>query len=162
MGCVNSFVSALYSTVKSFGSSITVSISPSGIMEDNKKKNYADTATWLSRSGYADIIIPQIYFGFNHPVVPFTSTLSSWSAQKSSDSVRLACGLAAYKCGVKDANAGAASGEWVSNNDMLARQLAAVRKNGKYSGFVLFSYSYMFSSPSKAMTAEISNFKAVL
>lgn len=161
MSNVNAFVSALYSTVKSCGGA-AVSVSPSGIIADNKTKHFADAATWLSRSGYADMVIPQVYFGFNHPSVPFTSTLNNWASLKTNSNVRLACGLAAYKCGVKDSNAGSASGEWVNNNDILARQLRQIRQNGKYSGFVLFSYSYIFVSPSQAMKNEISNFKEAL
>ncbi len=162
MSCVNSFVSALYKTVKTYGSGITVSISPSGIIEDNKTKQYADVVTWLSRTGYADIVIPQIYFGFQHPTVPFLSTLKSWAALKTNTNVRLACGLAAYKCGVKDANAGAACNEWIDNNNMLKRQVQEVTKNGKYSGFVLFSYSSMFCAPTQAMKNEIANLKTIL
>lgn len=161
-GVVNSFVSALYSTVKSFGATKTVSISPAGNMSDNNSKNFADAAAWMSKSGYADLIIPQIYFGFNHPTVPFRSTADLWAKMKTNGNVRLVCGLAAYKVGKKDENAGSAANEWVNNTDMLKRQLDYIRQNGKYTGFVLFSYSNVFGTNSAAMKSELASFKTLL
>lgn len=153
---VNSFVSSLYSTVKATNSNLTVSISPAAQIEKNKNELYADCALWLSSKGYADIIIPQIYFGFEHETLDFQSLLAEWSALPRNPQIKLVCGLAAYKCGKNDAYAGAGSAEWQENTDILARQLKCIRKNKNYSGFVVFSYKDLNRAACKT---EIQNLK---
>ena len=154
--CVNAFVSALWSAVKTADSSLTVSISPAAKLEKNKSELYADCELWLSRSGYADLIIPQIYFGFRHETMPFASLLGKWGSLPRNSSVKLACGLAAYKCGKADEYAGNGKTEWQDNTDILARQLSSIRKNKNYSGFVVFSYQDLTRSGCKE---EIQNLK---
>ena len=153
---VNSFVSSLYSTVKATNSNLTVSISPAAQIEKNKNEPYADCALWLSSKGYADIIIPQIYFGFEHETLDFQSLLAEWAALPRNPQIKLVCGLAAYKCGKNDAYAGAGSAEWQENTDILARQLKCIRKNKNYSGFVVFSYKDLNRAACKT---EIQNLK---
>lgn len=153
---VNSFVSSLYSTVKATNSNLTVSISPAAQIEKNKNELYADCALWLSSKGYADIIIPQIYFGFEHETLDFQSLLAEWAALPRNPQIKLVCGLAAYKCGKNDAYAGTGSAEWQENTDILARQLKCIRKNKNYSGFVVFSYKDLNRAACKT---EIQNLK---
>lgn len=153
---VNSFVSSLYSTVKATSSNLTVSISPAAQIEKNKNELYADCDLWLSSKGYADIIIPQIYFGFEHETLDFQSLLAEWAALPRNPQIKLVCGLAAYKCGKNDAYAGAGSAEWQENTDILARQLKCIRKNKNYSGFVVFSYKDLNRAACKT---EIQNLK---
>lgn len=138
---VNAFVSSLYSAVKSVNPSLTVSISPAAQRDKNKNTLYADCDLWLSANGYADIIIPQIYFGFEHEKYDFSSMLTEWGNLKRSSGVRLLCGIAAYKCGTRDSYAGSGSEEWLGRNDILLRQAKAVTANKSYSGFVIYSYS---------------------
>ena len=138
---VNAFVAALYSTVKAADSTLTVSISPDAKLERNQNELYADCELWLASGGYADLIIPQIYFGFEHETCGFQAVLDEWSALTKSETVRLLCGIAAYKCGKTDEYAGSGSAEWQKSTDILARQLKSIRINKKYSGFVVFSYS---------------------
>ena len=137
---VNAFVSALYSAVKAENSSLVFSISPSAKLEENKENLYAECELWLSHKGYADLIIPQIYFGFEHETHDFKSLLNQWGAFSRNSAVKLACGIAAYKCGTEDAYAGTGSDEWQKNTDILARQLECISQNSDYSGFVIFSY----------------------
>lgn len=153
---VNSFVSSLYSTVKATNSNLTVSISPAAQIEKNKNELYADCALWLSSKGYADIIIPQIYFGFEHETLDFQSLLAEWAALPRNPQIKLVCGLAAYKCGKNDAYAGTGSAEWQENTDILAHQLKCIRKNKNYSGFVVFSYKDLNRAACKT---EIQNLK---
>ena len=139
---VNSFVSALYTAVKSFDKNLIVSISPAADFESNKNELYADCELWLSSEGYADMIIPQIYFGFNHDTLPFRKTLDKWGAFKRNSSVTLACGIAAYKC--DDTYSYSDESEmldWQSRNNNLALQVSKIRENTNYGGFVMFSYS---------------------
>ncbi len=138
---INAFVSALYKAVKAENSDLIFSISPSGRLEENKEKHFADCEMWLSEEGYADLIIPQIYFGFEHETADFTSLLVQWGALRRNKNTDLACGIGAYKCGTYDEYALSGSKEWQEHTDILARQLACIRANTEYSGFVMFSYS---------------------
>lgn len=156
---VNAFVSALYSAVKTHDSSLVVSISPSAKLSENKEKLYADCELWLSTKGYADLIIPQIYFGFEHETLGFNTLLNQWGKLKRNPSIKLACGIASYKCGTADNYAGSGKNEWLNNSDILARQTAHIRKNPNYSGFVLFSYQDLTRTGCKA---EIQNLKETI
>lgn len=154
--CVNAFVSSLYSAVKAADSSLTFSISPAAQFERNYNELYVDCELWLSRAGYADLIIPQIYFGFEHDTQDFESLLKKWGDLSRASGVRLACGIAAYKCATKDTYAGSGSAEWQNNTDILARQLRSIRKNRDYCGFVVFSYQDLIRTACKT---EIRNLK---
>ncbi|MBO5411068.1 MAG: family 10 glycosylhydrolase [Clostridia bacterium] len=138
---VNAFVSAMYSLVKSYGDELTVSISPCAEIDKNKDKLFADVELWLSSEGYADVIIPQIYYGFEHEDRPFGSVLEEWGQLKRNKNVALVCGLAAYKTGTADEYAGKGKNEWVDNNNVIARQINKVENKLDYNGYVIFSYS---------------------
>lgn len=153
---VNAFVSSLYSAIKAVDSSLIFSISPAAQLDKNFNEYYADCELWLSRTGYADLIIPQLYFGFEHETLDFNSLLKKWSSLSRASGVKLACGIAAYKCAAKDNYAGSGSAEWQNNTDILARQLKAIRNNKSYSGFVVFSYQDLSRTACKT---EISNLK---
>lgn len=153
---VNAFVSALYSAVKSADGTLTVSISPDAKLERNRNELYADCELWLAEKGYADLIIPQIYFGFEHETRAFKTLLDEWGSLSKNESIALACGIAAYKCANADEYAGTGIGEWQRNTDILARQLEAIRKNEKYGGFVIFSYGDLLREDCKT---EIQNLK---
>lgn len=145
---VSAFAAGLYSLVKSYGEDKIFSISPAGNLNGNSGKLFADVSLWLSCDGYADIIIPQLYFGFENSSMPFEKTAEQWSRAATNDCVRIVWGLAPYKCGKTDKNAGAGEEEWVENNDILSRQLECVRALDRYDGFALFSYSYIFQQKS--------------
>ncbi len=153
---VNSFVSALYSTVKSYNNSLTVSISPSAKLDENENKLYADVKLWLSKKGYADIIIPQIYFGFEHETHDFKKLLAQWGNLPRNPDIKLICGIAAYKCNTADNYAGKGKKEWQENSDILTRQAECIQKNSNYGGFVVFSYQDLTRNGCKN---EISNLK---
>lgn len=159
ISCVNAFVSALYSAVKSTDSSLTVSISPAGSFEKNYNNYYADFKLWLSTPGYADMIIPQIYFGFEHETLDFNKLLTEWGKLKRHTGIKLVCGIAAYKCALKDSYAGSGSAEWQQNSDILARQLTCIRTNNNYSGFAVFSYQDLTRSACKT---EIQSLKTAI
>lgn len=152
---VNSFVSALYSAVKSADKNLIVSISPAAEIEKNKNELYADCELWLSSEGYADMIIPQIYYGFNHDTLPFRKTLDKWGNLERHSSVTLACGIAAYKCdetyNYSDKNE---SIDWMSRDNNLAMQVTKTRENNNFRGFVVFSYQNLIS---ESCSKEISN-----
>lgn len=135
---VNGFVSGMYSAVKSFDSRLTVSISPSGSIESNYSLHFADVKKWLCTQGYADLIIPQIYFGFENEENPFEKTLEEWRNLPRHENVKLAVGLALYKGGKEDEFAGSGKNEWLENSDIIKRQCGEI----KDLGYVMYSYSY--------------------
>ena len=97
--------------VKSYGSDKIFSISPAGNIDGNENALFADVELWLSTPGYADYIIPQVYFGFENQSLPFEKTAKRW-ASVSDGRVGIIWGLAAYKCGlrIKTPGRGAPSG----------------------------------------------------
>lgn len=138
---VNAFVKGMYSLVKSINKDICVSISPSGNIEKNMNTYCADVKKWGSSEGYADCIIPQVYFGFEHEKLPFAETVNKWSKTVTNEKIKLCFGLATYKCGNTDEFAGNGKNEWVQNSDVISRQLEYIKGIENYSGYALFSYS---------------------
>ncbi|HZK21971.1 MAG TPA: hypothetical protein VFC76_06825, partial [Oscillospiraceae bacterium] len=94
----------------------------------------------------------------------FTETVNTWSSLiKEKDIINLYCGIAAYKSGKEDKNAGTGKNEWIENNDILARQLKDLKEIPVYKGFSLFSYSYIFSDGiSAAAQTELSNLAEII
>lgn len=137
---VNSLVAALYSLVHSVKPESVFSISPAGNIRNNKFSLYADVELWCSRNGYADWIVPQIYYGFDHETMPFEEIAENWLKLAENGSVKIICGLASYKKDQADKGAGSGENEWVDDSDIIRRQIKYVQDIG-YDGYALFSYS---------------------
>lgn len=155
---VNSLVKALYSAVKDSGADKVFSISPAGNISNNYNSLYADVALWSS-GGYADMIIPQIYFGFEHSSHPFDECTEEW-LQLKGDGVIMPVGLALYKSGTEDNYAGNGQTEWTKNTNILARQVQYLRSRG-CDGFVIFSAEY-FDDEDNYPATELVNLRSVL
>ena len=157
---VSFLVSSIFSLVKSYGENKIFSVSPCADIDKNISTLYADVKLWCSQGGYADWIIPQIYFGFENSSMPFDKCLEKWKKLAENSSVRLLTGLAVYKAGQEDKYAGSGKNEWLESNDIIAREVEYLRKN-EISGFVLFSYNYVFGN--KNFTKyEVKNLKSVI
>ncbi len=156
---INAFVSAAYSSVKSYGQNKIFSISPAADIEKNRNQLYADVKVWLANEGYADWIIPQIYYGFENSSLPFDKTADKWNSLKRHKNVKLICGLAAYKCGAQDAYAGNGKSEWLNNSDILLRQTIYIKTHGSYSGIAFFSCNNIINPSNKTMKSEIQGVK---
>ncbi len=137
---VNALIGAIYSLVHSYPVERIFSISPCGDIGKNISSHYADVKLWLSTPGYADMVIPQLYYGFEHEDMPFESAAEKWLKLKRFDEVELVCGLACYKQGKADSLAGSGSDEWLNSDDIIERQIEYLNTSA-YSGYVLFSYS---------------------
>lgn len=158
---VNSLVSGIYSAVKSFGSDKIFSVSPAGNINNCYNMLYADVEKWCSLDGYCDMIIPQIYFGFNNEAMPFESTVDQWISLCENSKVKLVIGLALYKCGQYDEYAGSAGeNEWIENSDIIKRQVQCIKNKNLY-GFSLFSSSHINFSKS-FLKNELEGLKSVL
>lgn len=140
---VNALVKSVYCLVKGKDQALIFSISPSADINKCLNTYYCDVAKWCSEEGFADYIIPQLYYGFENENMPFESVLEQWS-QLCNGGTRLLCGIAAYKCGRVDSFAGSGKNEWCKNVNILSRQYEQTVKSKVYQGFVLFSYSYVF------------------
>lgn len=140
--CINAFVSAAYSAIKSVDNKLVFSISPTADIDKDYGTYYADVVSWCSGEGYCDIIIPQIYFGFENESFPFAATAEKWSDMATCPSVKVVYGLSIYKSGVRDNYAGAGCDEWLENSDIISKQVQYVRDLKRYDGFSLYSYSY--------------------
>lgn len=152
-------VSGLYSAVKGANPSALFSVSVQGRIDNNYTQLYADVRKWCTSPGYLDVMIPQIYYGFENSAAPYNDTLDDWEALAVKGGIKLAVGLSVSKVGVEDTWAGSGKYEWINNSDILSRQLAEAKKCRSYSGFVLYSYRSIFSpesSVSAAVSREIS------
>lgn len=138
---VNSLVSAIYSLVHAVKPDAVFSISPTADIAKNKFTYYADIALWCETPGYADWIIPQIYFGFEHQTNPFSKIVAEWEQLLKDSHAKLICGLAAYKQNSKDDAAGNASNEWIENKELISQQIDYLKSRSSWSGYALFSYS---------------------
>lgn len=157
---VSSLVGSLYSAVKSFSEDKIFSVSPSGSIERNVDTLYADVPLWASQKGFCDMLIPQIYFGFENESMPFMSTVDEWSALTEESDVRLSVGLALYKCGEEDVYAGSGRAEWLENNDIISRQIRYV-EDKDLDGYSLYSASFVNFSE-KNLSEEVNNIKNVI
>lgn len=146
---VNALVSEMYSTVKSFNESLIFSVSPCADIEKNENELYADVKLWCSQEGYADLIIPQLYYGFNNDSLPFSKTADEWNALFDNSSVKFCVGIAPYKCGEIDNYAGSGKDEWVNNSNILLREIEYISSLQACCGYSFYSYSHIILSKSK-------------
>ena len=143
---VSALISSCKSAVKYKGSNIIFSISPAADIKKNYDEYFADIISF-AESGYVDMLIPQLYFGFEYPIKKFRfeNILSEWEKALSNSDCRLCIGLAAYKTGT---SASPDTKEWKTADDIVAKQVGICLKDSKISGYVFFSYSSLFSSKS--------------
>ena len=155
---VNVLVGSVYSLIKSRNDNLIFSVSPSADIEKCKNVFYADVEKWCREEGFADYIIPQIYFGFENETMPFEKIVDEWENITWGGCADLVCGLAAYKCGEPDENAGTGGNEWNKNVNILSRQYEQISESKVWQGFSLFSYSYCFGeNVSEISKKEIKN-----
>ncbi len=155
---VNVLISSVYSLVKSKNESLVFSISPSADIEKCKNIYYADVEKWCREEGFVDLIIPQIYYGFQNEKMPFEEVLSEWEKLASQGNIKMVCGLATYKCGKIDGYAGRGKKEWTENVNILSRQYEQMQESPVWQGFSLFSYSFCFGdNVSENSKKEIKN-----
>lgn len=139
---VNLLISGVYSAIKSSGKDICFSVSPAADIEKNINVLYADVKSWCE-AGYIDMIIPQLYFGFEYPVESFTfeQLLLDWIKLTQNSNTRLCIGLAPYKL---DTQQTPDNEEWKDGTGIVARQLLHIKNQADISGAVFFSSSYLF------------------
>ena len=140
----NDLIKRVYKVIKDIDNNIIFSISPDGNINNNYNYHYADIKRWLSSSEYVDIIMPQIYYGFDNEYKPFIETFDEWQKVIINDKIKLVPILAFYKTGNIDDNAGSGKHEWEKSSDIIKRQIDYVRSNKAY-GVGLFRYDFLFN-----------------
>ena len=153
---VNSLLTSIYSLVKSYNQNLCFSISPSADIDADYNSHYADVKLWVSQKGYADFIIPQIYFGFQHETMPFEKVLNDWANLKT-DNCKMTIGLSVYKSGEIDSFAKSGSNEWIENTDILKRQIQIINNNEHLNGYSYYSSSYLINDYNENLIQEKQN-----
>ena len=158
---VNLLIKDTYDSIKKINPNIAFGISPNADIEKNYTNYFADVRKWCSEEGYVDYIVPQIYFAYKNSTMPFDKVLSKW--EEICIVPELYIGIASYKSGKEDKWAGEGKYEWMEETDICSRQIKDIRKNQKAKGFMLFSYTPVFSeSANESAKAELSNIKNLL
>ena len=140
---VNALVRGIYCAVKKNSNEKIFSISPGGNIEKNRELYFADVEKWGSEDGFCDLLIPQIYFGFENEFLPFETCAESWRKIVTNKNVSLCAGLALYKIGKEDPNAGKrGKDEWKTEKEIISRQVEFLNEND-YNGFCLFSMQFV-------------------
>lgn len=149
---VNTLISSIYSLVKSFNADICFSVSPGGDIYKNYNELYADIELWLNCDGYADYIIPQLYFGYTNDSMPFKNVLNDW-IEICNDNSKLIIGLGIYKSGEEDLFAKSGKEEWINNSDIISRQIKDSLDNS-VGGISFYSFSSLTKNSNNIMLIE--------
>lgn len=151
----------VYWTIKSINPNVLFGISPEGNINNNYDNHFLDVKKILSEKGYIDYIMPQIYFGFNNSNRPFIRTLNEWTSFIKND-IKLIPALAFYKSGEYDKYAGSGDNEWISNDNIISRQIEESKPTNYYGGFSIFRYDSIFSPNNNNKKNEFINLKHLL
>ncbi len=139
--CVNSLVVGLnYLCDKN---DLLFSISPNADIDKNYNELYADVKLWMSDDGYADMIIPQIYYGFENESMPFKKVIDKWMSLDRN--IKIIIGLPVYKIDNVDIYAGNGKNEWIDNKDVISRQILDSIRCGA-DGIAFYSASYLYNN----------------
>lgn len=157
---INTMIKGVYKLIKDYNPNIIFSISPDGNINNNYNLHYADVKTWLSEDGYVDIIMPQVYYGFENQYKPFKETIDEWNNLIKND-VKIVPILAFYKVGNTDNNAGTGKYEWTLNDDIIKRQINYSKNLSNYYGYGLFRYEFLFNEKlsNEKTKIELNNLK---
>lgn len=158
---VNALIRGIYLEVKKNSKEKIFSISPGGNIEKNRNVYFADVEKWGSEEGYCDLLIPQIYFGFGNEFLPFEDCAKSWRKIVTNKNVTLCAGLALYKVGKEDLNAGkGGKDEWTTEKKIIARQVEFL-KSQNYGGFCLYSLQFV-NFNEKLLANELKSLESVV
>lgn len=159
---VNTLVKNIYAAIKEIKEDCVFGISPAGNMSNLYLPNnyYSDVKLWMSSSEYIDYICPQIYWSFKHKTAAYDKMLKEWMDAKTSDTVNLYVGLAAYRAGISKTEASSiGDSEWATSKTVLKRQVLEGRESGIVDGFVLFRYDFTVG---KKAEKEMKNLVSIL
>ena len=141
---VNALMRLCRQTVHGFGRRFGVA--PAGDPAQCAATQYSDAALWLRQPGYADYVMPQLYWGLQYTKNGDTShslarLAAQWAALPRSGEVTLYAGLGAYRIGAGDGSD--LGGEWQTGH-ALADQWRALQGAGILGGG-LYRYESLFN-----------------
>ena len=159
---INNMIRKVYKKCKE--KNVLFGISPDGNIENNYTTHYADVKTWMSKEGYIDFIMPQIYYGFYNSSRDYINTLKEWENNLLNENIDLYVALAFYKVGQYDKYARDGKNEWLENDDIIMREILLSRNTKKYKGFSLFRYDNIFNQDTftNNIVKEIENLKKII
>ena len=99
----------------------------------------------MSKDGYIDFIMPQIYYGFYNSTKGYYKVLKKWESLLKNDNIDLLIALAFYKIGKEDNYAKDGIFEWIENNNIIMREILLSRNAKNYTGYALFRYDFIFN-----------------
>jgi uncharacterized lipoprotein YddW (UPF0748 family) len=154
---ISAFLQGIYTAIKAQRSSATLGVSVSGDIENAYNEQFSDAQMWLKTGGYADYIMPQLYWGFETTpaegggALGFEKLAAQWAGYDRAKNVKLCGVLAANLAGQND------GAEWQSGH-ILADMIAALRGEKGFSGFAFYSYDalYTVGGPGYADTLAVS------
>lgn len=158
----NKMVKQIYDTVKNKDKDIVFSISPQGTFNGNYEYQSADVKKWMSEDGYCDVIIPQLYYGFENESCPFKEMVSQWQNALTAESVRLHIGICTYKTGTADKFAGNGKNEWIENSSVSSEEVRFVLENEKIDGISIYSYTSTYHTDSETAKKEADAIECIL
>ncbi len=141
----NDLIKRVYEVIKKKDPNIIFSIAPDGNISNNYQYHYADIKTWLDSSLYIDIIMPQIYYGFNNEYSPFSKVLEDWISLKKNQNIKMVPVLAYYKINKEDIEAGSGVNEWVNDHNLIYKQIDLIKKKN-LDGYAYFRYDYLLKN----------------
>lgn len=165
---VNMLVKEVYRTIKEYDGDLVFGISPAGNVENlrSSSAHFADVDKWMSKDGYVDYIMPQLYWGFETKTMQgaaapyaYEANLKTWISLKKKGNVDLYIGLNVANAGtaVKDNNE---ISEWLRYDDILARQVRVARSSKEVGGFAFFRYqTFQTDAAQKEVANLISELK---
>lgn len=148
LNTVSAFVSSLYAAAKSRSGKCIFSVSPAGNIKNNYEEQFADVKLWMKHRGYADWIIPQLYYGYKNDILPFDNACDAWSELDRLEDIKLIYGIGAYKVNDSD-------DEWNTGNGIINRQLDYIRTKDNCSGAAFFSYSSLIDKNKSSEFSDI-------
>ncbi len=157
-GNLNKLISGLYSAVKKENKNVIFGISPAGNTSNVRNSCYLDIDTILSRKGYVDYIMPQIYWGFDHTTQPYKKCLAEWQGLVKEKSIKFIVGLTASNVAEQTTI------EFVENKDVFKRYLTHIQTTDKFDGLCIFSVNTIYNVATAEMVndanikAEMNNF----
>lgn len=159
---INNMIKKVYKKCKE--KNIPFGISPDGNIDNNYNTHYADIKAWMSKDGYIDFIMPQIYYGFYNSSRSYLNTLNEWESYLVNENIDLYIALAFYKIGQYDKYAKSGSNEWLENDNIIMREILLSRNVKKYKGFALFRYDNIFNENvfTNNTVKEIENLKKII
>lgn len=143
---VNRMVRQVYKRVKDYDEDLLFGISPAGNIGYCESIG-ADVKTWMTKEGYVDYLVPQIYWTDRHSASwrekMFTETLQEWISFNKKK-IPLYIGLALYRAGEK----GSDDPGWEKADNNIALQIQELRKQD-CGGFALFSAGDFYKRKAK-------------